>query len=198
MVSTDGGFEMPFDNPWYIITLIGDPRVWAAIAIILFVIRITFKHQGKKKFLWVSTFIIFVGFGMAGAFGLAELLKNIFQIPRACVSALIENPHCLENFAFPSGHATIAFAAFTGIFLMVRKKKHLWIFIFPVLVSMSRIALGVHSLVDVTGGLVTGVAFILVYTEILKSIHFFDRWLSGTPRRVSTHPAIKSGNRRNK
>lgn len=168
---------MVLENPWYLISFLGDPRLWTALCIVLFVAVMLSKNKKPNRLNLVPVFILFAGFGMAGAFGLSELLKNLFQVPRECVLLGGLNPYCIDTFAFPSGHTTIAFAAFTGMFLMVKKWKYIWIYIFPLLVGFSRIALGVHNYFDVVGGIITGILFVILYTEILKRVKFFKKWL---------------------
>ncbi|MBI4163712.1 MAG: phosphatase PAP2 family protein [Candidatus Aenigmarchaeota archaeon] len=182
---------MPIDaNPWYYITFLGDPRLWVAVALILFASRIYFKNRGHHNLKWVGKFILFSGFGMGAAFGASEVLKHIFQIPRACTEAT--NAYCggIGTLSFPSSHATIAFAVFTGIFYIIwhsyrtsRKKSTpfvwLWIFIIPVLVSLSRIMLGVHTPLDVIGGAVTGLLITVLFVEIICRVPVLrEKWIN--------------------
>lgn len=161
--------------PWSLITYLGDPRFWIGISIIFFIIRIGFKISGKKKFLWSRNFIIFVGVSMGLAFLLTTGLKEIFKIPRECIPCpgLDCNPFCSDSFSFPSGHATAAFAAFTGLFLILRKKKYLWIFIIPSLVAFSRVALGVHTYLDIFVGSIIGLLFSLGFYFIIRKVFKF-------------------------
>ncbi len=174
-------------NPWYYVTFLGDPRVWLAVAIILFIGRLYFKNKQHHGFKWVGKFILFSGFGMGAAFGVSELLKIIFQIPRLCTPDA--NVYCngIGTLSFPSSHATIAFAVFVGIFYVIlhshknNKKKSnpliwLWIFIIPVLVGVSRVLLGVHTYLDVVGGSITGILVTILFIEVISRISFFDRW----------------------
>lgn len=158
-------------NPWFIITNLGDPRLWTAICAILFFVRLHYKRKIKpynKKFLWVGAFIIFAGFAMASSLAVSQALKMYFQIPRGCSPET--NIYCLDSFSFPSGHTAIAFTVFTGIFAIFRKRKYLPILALPFLVGISRLALEVHTIYDVVGGAAVGLAvFTVFYFSVKKS-----------------------------
>ena len=181
---------MPIDtNPWYYVTFLGDPRLWFSLAVIFFIARLYSKHRKAPHFKWVNKFILFSGFGMGAAFGFSELLKHIFQISRLCTEAL--NAYCtgIGTLSFPSSHTVISFAVFVGIFYIIRqsyRKKDnaksylwLWIFVFPVLVGISRVMLGVHTYLDVFGGAITGILITILFIEIISRIDFLrNMWLS--------------------
>ena len=96
------------------------------------------------------------------------------QISSSGIKPLVERPrpfHTIEGtrkligaFAtsFPSGHAANTFAA--GTFLALRFRRARWILVLPVIISYSRIYVGVHYPLDViAGGLVgavIGLAFV--------------------------------------
>ena len=62
------------------------------------------------------------------------------------------------DYAFPSGHTSASFATATAIFFSVDSKKwSIAAFILAVLISFSRIYVGVHYPTDVLGGIFTGV-----------------------------------------
>jgi membrane-associated phospholipid phosphatase len=99
----------------------------------------------------------------------SSLIKHLVQRPRPC--HIINGIYVMENlrllvtcgagFSFPSSHAANSFAAATLFTIYYPKVS--WIFIlFAVLVSFSRIYVGVHYPFDVVGGAVTGVICSLV------------------------------------
>lgn len=103
----------------------------------------------------------------------ALIAKGLFSMPRPpdYLHKVTEN-----NFGFPSGHAQVS-SGFWG-YLGIRSKKQLIIMVgavMVILVSLSRLYLGVHYLGDVTGGIIFGlmVAFISYRKEagILKVIN---------------------------
>ena len=91
-------------------------------------------------------------------------LKEIFQTARPLGVALIEQ----GGFAFPSGHAQGSTTLWLMLALLIRKK---WINYLAVtmiiLVSLSRLYLGVHYPMDILGGLLIGVALVLLYDKYI-------------------------------
>jgi len=149
------------ENPWYYITLIGEPEWWAYIAIglaVLYLISRLAKWESKYR-PSLRNFVVVLGISLIIGFGAINILKDAFQIPRPCVpcteGVLDCNIYCKEDFSFPSGHATTGFIAFTSLFLIVRGPKSAIIFVIPILIAASRVFLGVHTLLDVAmGGLI--------------------------------------------
>lgn len=118
--------------------------------------------------------------GMAIAFNLAMetilnlTVKNIFQRPRPIEYRLIEE----TGYSFPSGHsmASMAFYGFI-IYLIYKNVKNKYIkWVSIILLSIlilsigfSRIYLGVHYTSDVLGGFLLSIAYLMVYTSVIKS-----------------------------
>ena len=163
------------DDPWFWITSIVDPRIWTAIAVILFLVRMKYSKAGKDNLKWVGKFIIISVFSAMIAFGASQIIKEVVKIPRPCAVGV--NPYCEADPSFPSGHASIAFAAFTGIYVILDKKKYLWVYIFPVLVSLSRIAMGVHTVYDIIGGAVLGIAVTLIFAWLTRKNNYLGKWV---------------------
>ncbi len=165
-------------NPWFLITMLGDPRLWVGLCFTLFLIRLYYREKVSpynKKFAWVGVFIVFCGFAMASGLLASEILKEIFQIPRIC--SVETNPYCLSNYSFPSGHTTAAFTAFAGVYFILNKKKYFGIFAIPVLVAISRLALGVHTILDVTVGSLLGLVVFFVFVGASKRTDLIGRWV---------------------
>lgn len=101
------------------------------------------------------------------------LLKDFFQIPRPQGEGLriLEKP---EDFSFPSGHAQSVTTFWFFLALTVRKS---WLYFLAgfltVLVSLSRLYLGVHFLQDVLVGSLLGIALAFLG---FRSLRFFSRW----------------------
>jgi len=91
-------------------------------------------------------------------------LKEIFQTARPLGVALIEQ----GGFAFPSGHAQGSTTLWLMLALLIRKKWMNYLaVIMIILVSLSRLYLGVHYPVDILGGILIGVLIVLVYDKYL-------------------------------
>ena len=160
-----------YTNPWFVVTTLGDPRLWIAVCAVLFLARAFCKRDSENKSLsWVKTFIIFSGVAMLVGVVLSEGAEYYFKVPRPCSTS--ENPYCPGGYSFPSTHTTTAFIVFPGLYLALKKKKHLWLFALPPLVGFSRLALGVHTLYDVIGGGLLGLSvFLLLYFWVARNQH---------------------------
>lgn len=106
------------------------------------------------------------------------LTKNIFKRARPEYAMIIE-----KEYSFPSGHALIGFAFYTMLAYMVFKYyKGPWkriitgfLIIFPIIISFSRLYLGVHYASDVFAGLLLGTSWLIFGICIDK--YFFSHVL---------------------
>jgi undecaprenyl-diphosphatase len=83
------------------------------------------------------------------------VFKNIFQRPRPVPNKQYSSIACPKDYSFPSGHAATAFAAATVLAVIDRKRGKFY-FLVAFLISLSRIYLQCHYLLDVMGGGVIG------------------------------------------
>ncbi|NOU76943.1 phosphatase PAP2 family protein [Paenibacillus sp. LMG 31458] len=147
--------------------------VFVVVALILL---IKFKHK------W-ETLILLIG--VLTAWGLNQLLKDLFQRDRPVGMWLIEE----NGFSFPSGHAMVSslFYGLIGYLLWVNVRK-IWkaAWLIPVVtivvvvcIGLSRIYLGVHYPSDVLAGFAAGGAGLIgcimaihrIRTRKIRSIH---------------------------
>ena len=145
-----------------IITHLGDPIIVTSITILLVIIPKT-----RKK----------VGYPMAAAVIVSEalnlILKEIFARERPNILQLVNE----TTYSFPSGHAMINTTVYTmlGIFAIkyIRSKKIkisvvIMCIIMPLIISFSRVYLGVHYAGDVLGGMLLGFAVTIFIYALLK------------------------------
>lgn len=121
--------------------------IWFAIAIVLF-----FREEKQNH----RFFLPVICAGVA-SFVLSEyILKPLVSRARPTVEmgANIAGP-LLSDYSFPSGHATIAFAAAT-VLSRIEPRWTIFLYVLALLISFSRIYLGVHYPLDVVSGAILG------------------------------------------
>lgn len=111
--------------------------------------------------------------GSVAAAYLVKILIGLFRF-RNRPFAILENVHPLIGNpltaeAFPSGHATIAFALATAIFLMDKKWGTVMLALAG-LVAVGRVIAGVHFPIDVLSGAILGSATAIVFHALQRQI----------------------------
>ncbi|MGC9059257.1 MAG: phosphatase PAP2 family protein [Candidatus Aenigmatarchaeota archaeon] len=162
---------------WIFFSYFGDIAYWLGFTISFLLIYPFLEKRDKEKQKWILYYLLpSVLLSYLSAF----ILKLIFHIPRIC-SGL---KYCPSTYTFPSGHATIAFAFFVVMFLHFKKsfKIRLLSFLLATLVCISRVALKVHTIYDIFGGILVGTSVALSWNFIFSRIekekgkeHFYFR-----------------------
>jgi undecaprenyl-diphosphatase len=124
--------------------------------------------EGKKKFayqyaywlglLFVASFILKNFFGRMRPYVVIDTVQNLS-------SGLVT-----DNLSFPSSHSAIAF--FTAYFLVDKLRLNGWskwgMYSFALLVALTRIYLGVHSVIDVIAGISLGLFFGILMKVVIN------------------------------
>ena len=130
------------------------------------------NHMGDKGIFWIlltlallivrKTRRVGVQCGVAMVIGLIVtnlIIKN--WVARVRPYELIPGLECLvgiqKDFSFPSGHTTNSFACAWVLFWRAPRKWGVPALVMAVLISLSRLYVGVHYPTDVIGGLVIGI-----------------------------------------
>ncbi|MCK5022593.1 MAG: phosphatase PAP2 family protein [Candidatus Aenigmarchaeota archaeon] len=160
-------------NPWYIITLLGEPALWLIFTGVLLVIYL-FMRKGldnEKKAFVKKCFFVF-GISIWLTIGAVGIIKANTQMERPCVmctSGTTEcNPHCPFDTSFPSGHSAVIFAVFTAFHICIKRKWFMPFFGVPALVALSRYALEVHYVSDIVVGSIIGATVPLLVLKLYE------------------------------
>lgn len=137
-----------FDDSAKILSGIGQwGGVWLVVSILLF-----YREE-------IRDHLFFFPFIAVGALsGISELiLKWIVARPRPTADMGVHILALPGNFSFPSTHATLAFS-FAYICATVDARIRLTVYTLAILISLSRIYLGVHYPSDILAGALLGTA----------------------------------------
>ena len=141
---------------------ITDVNKWYIAYIILAGIAF-FKGGVRGKILVIGLILLIIVTDQTGF----RILKEFFERIRPCraLSDVITPLGCAGGYSFPSNHALNNFAAAT--FISRLHPDYRWIvFIVAVLISLSRVYLGVHYPSDILGGALIGVLFGYLFSLI--------------------------------
>ncbi|MGV3243928.1 phosphatase PAP2 family protein [Staphylococcus sp. 11261D007BR] len=142
-------------------TQIGE--VWMMITLSLIVAVLLLLYRYKVEALFFALTMILSGISN-------PILKNIFDRERPTILRLID----ISGFSFPSGHAMGSTAFFGSLIyishrILKGKSKSFVIalsVLFIILISSSRVYLGVHYPTDILAGIIGG-AFCIVFTQLI-------------------------------
>ena len=124
---------------------------------------------------------------------LCGILKITFALPRPYwVDARVQAFSTEASFGFPSSHAMVSMA---GWFFLARQSKRTWTLFaaafLVALIAISRVFLGVHFLLDVVGGALIGIVFLLLFLKVEPICeHWFAQKNTTTQMAVSAIVAL--------
>jgi len=127
------------------------------------------KFFSKKELALRVKEIIYVSLASGLAWVMARLLKDVFTRPRPFLELSEVNLLLQQGGydSFPSGHATFFFALALIVYLG-HKKAGIFLGIGALIISISRVVVGLHFPSDILGGFVLGFLVILVINSIKK------------------------------
>lgn len=107
-----------------------------------------------------------IGFAYLTSWIVNFSVKEVFKVPRPFTldkSIIPIRPETATGYSFPSGHTQSIAALSTSVGISFKKK---WLYtagtVITLLVAMSRMYLGVHTLLDVAAGAITGLIWVYI------------------------------------
>lgn len=171
-------------SQWVVNLLSGNAQITAVARIgavwlvyLVPVVLIVFWFYGpREKVAALRSFLT----GIFGWLVVNNIIGRVFFRERPSAVAARELLFHRPDKAFPSDHATLGFAIATGLYLAGYRKLAAFIFGLTLVLSLFRVATGLHFVSDVVAGAVVGV--------VLASLAF---WLKRPFDRYVVTPLIK-------
>ncbi len=143
-------------------------KYWAPVYLIGFLFLLV-KYKWKGLFYCV---MIALTVGIANEIS-SHILKEFFARPRPCHTLSGDDINllvgCGPGKSFPSSHSTNNFALATILTYYFRKNRY-WFYAIAATVAFSRVYVGVHYPLDITGGAILGTTVGLFFTFIAKQL----------------------------
>ncbi|MFO7701562.1 phosphatase PAP2 family protein [Psychroflexus maritimus] len=156
---------------WIIMT-----EKWTSIPVFLVLLLLIYKNYNLKK---VGVFCLSIFFVILISDQLANLSKHFFERPRPCNEDFMKYGRFLAkrcgSFGFYSAHASTTFALATFFILQVKKKLpkiHYWLIPWAIIVTYSRIYIGVHYPGDIIVGCTIGISIGTLIASLSNKIKF--------------------------
>lgn len=140
-------------------------------------------HLGDHAFIWIALAVVFLlfkstrktgvlmGVSLLGSLLINNLLlKNLAARvrPYEAVEGLQRIIEAQSDLSFPSGHTGSSFAAAVVIFLMCPRSMGIPALVLAVLITLSRLYVGVHYPTDVLAGMITGTLIAMLVCAVFK------------------------------
>ena len=142
------------------------PVITITLIIVVYLFYIKKKSEG-----------LFFGLNVLGLWIFNEILKFFFKRPRPTGTWLVN----ASGYSFPSGHAMIfmglSLLSIYYILIYIKNRRiailvSLLIFMYSVLVGLSRIYVGVHYLSDVLTGWIAGLMWVVLTVSLKKHLSY--------------------------
>ncbi|WP_332452681.1 phosphatase PAP2 family protein [Chryseobacterium aquaticum] len=161
--------DTPFDQFWI---LISGTFIWIPLYIIF--CYFLYKNFKLKSLLYI---LIFIAIGVTVSDQLASIFKYGVARLRPChdpsLQPYMRIVHCGGQFGFYSAHASNTFFLASYLSFLLKDKLKWFpytIFVWAVLVSYSRIYLGVHFPIDILVGAFVGILLGVVFSMLAKKV----------------------------
>ncbi|NMR33051.1 phosphatase PAP2 family protein [Chryseobacterium aquaticum] len=161
--------DTPFDQFWI---LISGTFIWIPLYIIF--CYFLYKNFNLKSLLYI---LIFIAIGVTVSDQLASIFKYGVARLRPChdpsLQPYMRIVHCGGQFGFYSAHASNTFFLASYLSFLLKDKLKWFpytIFVWAVLVSYSRIYLGVHFPIDILVGAFVGILLGVVFSMLAKKV----------------------------
>ena len=155
-------------------------------------------HMGDAGIFWIALTLLLLVFRRTRRIGAACLISMVIGLVLTNVviknwaarirpydlyedlTLLIEKQH---DFSFPSGHTTNSFACAWVIFRMAKKRYSVPVLVLAILISLSRLYVGVHYPTDVLAGVVIGIFSAECGRLIVRVLRKRSRWFRRLTRK---------------
>lgn len=158
-----------FDNFFIFLTNTGFKIILIAVVFYLFFILPLKKNNSLEKLkLWGQATLITISTFVT--WGVVWVIKVMISAPRpfevlSGTKLLVEET---VKTSFPSNHAAISFALATSVYFY-HKKLGIFLFIIAILVSLSRMYVGVHFPIDIIAGSIIGILISYGITRFFRT-----------------------------
>lgn len=156
---------------WQLVTQLGNIYLWMGFAAVSIALYLFLPRRLGRWLRW-EVFGVFPSMLVSST--IAILMKFAFMVPRPCAG----DPSCPTDYSFPSEHSTTIFAAAAFLILSTEDNRLRLLYgAVAVAVAASRVALGVHRIVDVVVGAAIG-------TAVSYAVHRRHAWILRAMGRV--------------
>lgn len=133
---------------------------------------IYFSHYSKKEKITLLGMSFLAAF--LSRFGVAEIIRFFYHHPRPFLLYSVHQLLPESGWSFPSGHAIFFFSLATVVSFFNKKWGRVF-FITALIISISRVIVGVHYPSDILGGMVLGILVAYLVIFVYKRL-FFQRF----------------------